>query len=133
MPASGFFANRRRRYGLLAALSAGLLVAGLLPLPGIDRPAALAALLTGIGAGGLIASLMLCWSPGLLDTYPRNKTWRILLEAAPPLLLYMLAVGRWPDPRCWCCGRAGPSRATCACWTNCSSVSNWLRSRSRPG
>ena len=97
MPASGFFASRRRRYGLLAALIAVLLVAGLLPLPGIDRPAALAALLTGIGAGGLIASLMLCWSPGLLDTYPRNKTWRILLEAAPPLLLYMLAIDRWPD------------------------------------
>ena len=97
MPASGFFANRRRRYGLFAALSTLLLVAAALPWPGIDRPTALSALLIGIGTGGLLASLMLCWSPGLLDTYPREKTWRILLEAAPPLLLYMLAVDRWPD------------------------------------
>ncbi len=97
MPAFGFFASRRRRYGLLAALSAGLLVAAALPWPGIDWPVALTALLMGIGGGGLLASLMLCWSPGLLDTYPREKTWRILLEAMPPLLLYMLAIDRWPD------------------------------------
>jgi len=98
VPASGFFASRRRLYGLLAALSGLLLAAAALPWPGgIDPPAALTALLAGIGAGGLVASLMLCWSPGLLDTYPRDKTWRILLEAAPPLLLYMLAIDRWPD------------------------------------
>ncbi len=96
-PKSPFFADRRRLYGLLALASVLLLAAGLLPWPGIDRPVALTALLTGTGAGGLIASLMLCWSPGLLDTYPREKTWRILLEAAPPLLLYMLAIDRWPE------------------------------------
>ena len=89
-------ARRRPRYGLLAAASALLLAAALLPWPGVRRSGAFSGVLAGLGAGGLMVSLMLWWSPGLLDTYPRHKTWRILLEAAPPLLLYMLALDRWP-------------------------------------
>lgn len=97
MPASRLFSDKRRLYGLLAAASGLLLAAALLPWPGGVLPGAFGALLAGLGAGGLAVSLMLWWAPGLLDTYPRSKTWRIVLEAMPPLLLYMLAIDRWPD------------------------------------
>ena len=95
-PKPRFLADRRRLYSLLATASGLLLVAALLPWPGVVRSGAFPALLAGVAAGGLAVSLMLWWSPGLLDTYPRDKTWRILLEGAPPLLLYMLAIDRWP-------------------------------------
>ena len=90
-------ARPRPRYGLLAAASTLLLAAALLPWPGGVRSGAFSAVLGGVAAGGLAVSLMLWWAPGLLDTYPRSKTWRIVLEAMPPLLLYMLAIDRWPD------------------------------------
>lgn len=112
-PKPRFLADRRRLYGLLATASGLLLAAALLPWPGVVRSGAFTALLAGVAAGGLAVSLMLWWSPGLLDTYPRDKTWRILLEAAPPLLLYMLAIDRWPA--LLALAPAGGARIAAAC------------------
>lgn len=97
MPGSGFFSSPRRLYALFTVLSALLLAAALVVLPGVGRAAPLVPVLAGIAVGGLVISLMLLWSPGLLDTYPRNKTLRILFESVPPLLLYMLAMNHWPE------------------------------------
>ena len=52
-------ARRRPRYGLLAAASALLLAAALLPWPGVPRSGAFSGVLAGLGAGGLMVSLNL--------------------------------------------------------------------------
>lgn len=90
-----FFAGRRARWLLLALASLFLLCLPKLPVPGLDRTGQLVSVLSAAGAGGLLSALMLIWSPGLLDIYPRRKTLRIILESAPPLLLYMLCMPHW--------------------------------------
>lgn len=90
------FPKTRLLYALLAAAGAVLLLATLLPGFRDAVPAALAPWLMGIGAAGLAVGLLLLWSPGLMDTYPRARTLRIALDFGPPVLLYMLAIDRWP-------------------------------------
>ncbi|TYT26509.1 hypothetical protein FZO89_09700 [Luteimonas viscosa] len=96
MPVPSLLTRKRRLYALLAAVSGLLLLLALLPWPGIDRADPVLKLVLAISAGGLATALMLWWAPSLLDIYPREKVWRILLEGVPPLALYMWTVDRWP-------------------------------------
>lgn len=89
--------NTRFRYGLLAAVGAVVLLVVLLPASRAAVPDGLAPWLISLGSAGLSTGLLLLWSPGLLDTYPRARTLRIALYFAPPVLLYALAMDRWPD------------------------------------
>lgn len=97
MPPDRPVPNPRLRYGLLAAVGILVLLVVLLPASRAAVPVALAPWLAGVGAALLSVGLLLLWSPGLLDTYPRASTLRILLDFAPPVLLYGLAIDRWPD------------------------------------
>jgi len=90
------FPKTRLLYALLAAAGALLLVAVLLPWSRAAVPDALVPWLAGIGSAGLGAGLLLLWSPGLLDIYPRASTLRITLDVGPPVLLYALAIDGWP-------------------------------------
>ena len=96
MPSSRFFADKRRLFGLLVIASAACLVIGLLPWPASLCCSPARPLLAAVGAGVLVGALMLWWAPSLLDTYPRGKLLRILVEGVPPLVLYMLAIDKWP-------------------------------------
>lgn len=106
--------SRRRWLLALAAFCVLLLALPLLPWPDAIGSSRLFILPGAIGAGGLAIALMLLWSPGLLDTYPRDKTLRIVLEALPPFLLYMLAIDRWPALLAHVPAGAWRSVATCA-------------------
>lgn len=91
------FPKTRLLSALLAAAGAALLLAVFLPWSRDAVPAALAPWLGAIGGSSLGVGLMLLWSPGLIDTYPRARTLRILLDFGPPVLLYALAIDRWPE------------------------------------
>lgn len=90
-------ANHRRRHALLAILS--LLALVLCTVAGMhaSNRGPLLQILSVVAASGLAWGVMVWWAPGLLDTYPRHKFWRILLESAPPILLYMLAIEAGPE------------------------------------